>query len=170
MSVIETLHEAHKARLKRMAARGVAQSAPETGSWCPSKLHVARPYPAPRYRLDRDYERAWAFEILGVVARDDRPAPRLKVEHIQRAAAQHFGISRDEMLSREHVHALSRPRHVAMYLARKLTTKSYPEIGRHFGGRDHATVLHAVRRIEDLLTQDAELAASVDHIRATLVG
>jgi hypothetical protein len=166
MSIIETLHQARKARLKRIAERAVTQTAPDAVS----HLRVARPYPPPRCRLDRDYERAWALEILGVVARDDRPRARLKVEHVQRATAQHFGISRSEMLSPGRAHSLSRPRHVAMYLAKTLTTKSYAEIGRCFGDRNHTTVLHAVRRIEDLFAHDAELAASVDDIREMLVG
>ena len=155
MSVVESLHEARKARLQRIAARAVPQSERESAS-TPVVVRV----PAP----DRDYERAWALEIMGYA---DRRPRKPRVSDIQRAVAEHFGVPLDDMLSPDQTHVMARPRHVAMYLARELTAKSFPQIGRRFG-RGHATVLHAVSRIEDMIAHDAELAASVDRIRDLL--
>ena len=151
MSLIESLHQARRARLRRIAARAVAQ-APQPGSKA-------------RRELDRDYERAWAVEMLGLVPRRPR---RPGIEEIQRAVARHFGVRCVEIAATHRLHA-ARPRQVAMYLAKVLTTKSLSEIGRCFA-RDHSTVLHAVRRIESLLAQDDELVASVDCIRDMLDG
>ena len=148
MSLIESLHQARKARLKRMADAAVA----------------ARP--VSRDALDRDYERAWAAEILGVV--DHRRPGKLRIDEIQCATAHHFGIRREEMLSDRREMLVIRPRQVAMYLAKQLTLKSFPAIGRGFADRDHTSVLHAVRRIEALLPHDAELAASIARIRDAL--
>ena len=122
MSFIQTLHQARKARLMRIAARAVAQ-APEPGSKA-ARLHIV----GPRSELDSDDERAWAIEILGLAPRRSR---RLKVEEIQRAVARHFGVRRDDIVSADRPYA-ARPRQVAMYLARVLTAKSFPEIGRCF--------------------------------------
>lgn len=160
MSLVETLHQARKARLQRIAARAVPQAEPAGGP--PPVVS------APQRRSERNYERAWAYEMLGVREPSDHPPPKLQVQDIQRAAARHFNVRRNEMLSQRRAAAIARPRHVAMFLAKELTTKSYPEIGRCFGGRDHSTVLHAVRRIEMLLPHDAELAASIDRIRQML--
>jgi chromosomal replication initiator protein len=61
-----------------------------------------------------------------------------------------------------------RPRQIAMYLAKSLTLRSLPEIGRRFGGRDHTTVLHAVRKIEGMVVKDQELATEIDHLKRML--
>jgi Bacterial dnaA protein helix-turn-helix len=162
MSIIETLHRARQARLQRIAARAVVQ--PAAGA---APQQAARPMAGSRGRTDGDYERAWAFEMLGLVARADRFA-KLRLEDVQRATARHFGLARGDILSLQPSRAAARLRQVAMYLARQLTAKSYPELGRAFGGRDHSTVLHAVRRIEDQLTRDGDLADAVTSIRAAL--
>ena len=75
---------------------------------------------------------------------------RVKIEDIQRAVARHYNVSRADMLSSRRTANVVRPRQIAMYLAKTLTLRSLPEIGRRFGGRDHTTVLHAVRKIENL--------------------
>src|SRR3546814_7947784 len=69
------------------------------------------------------------------------------------------------MASKRRVRAIARPRQVAMYLAKELTPRSYPEIGRRFGGRDHSTVIHAVRTVEALRVADSELDAEIAAIR-----
>ena len=66
--------------------------------------------------------------------------------------------------------AVARPRQVAMYLAKQLTARSLPEIGRKFGGRDHTTVMHAVRKVEELIADDAQIAQDTDVIRRALTG
>jgi chromosomal replication initiator protein len=65
---------------------------------------------------------------------------------------------------------VARPRQVAMYLAKQLTSRSLPEIGRKFGGRDHTTVMHAVRKVEELMVEDQQIAQDVEIIRRALTG
>src|SRR6187402_274418 len=86
---------------------------------------------------------------------------RITIDEIQRTVCQFYRIDRAEMSSKRRARAVVRPRQVAMYLAKVLTPRSYPEIGRKFGGRDHSTVIHAVRLIEDLRTRDADMDGDV---------
>ena len=86
---------------------------------------------------------------------------RITIDEIQRTVCQFYRIDRSEMSSKRRARAVVRPRQVAMYLAKVLTPRSYPEIGRKFGGRDHSTVIHAVRLIEDLRQRDAEMDGDV---------
>jgi chromosomal replication initiation ATPase DnaA len=164
MSLIQSLHEQRKARLQRIAARAVAQ--PQSRSKAPARLILDRRAPAGG-RQDNAYERAWALEMLGVAEPLERSRRKLKVDDILHAVARHFHVSRNDLLSTRRGGKVTLPRHVAMYLARELTTKSYPDIGRRVG-KDHTTVLHAVNRIESRLTHDGELADSIRRIRQTL--
>jgi chromosomal replication initiator protein len=86
---------------------------------------------------------------------------RITIDEIQRTVCQFYRIDRSEMGSKRRARAVVRPRQVAMYLAKVLTPRSYPEIGRKFGGRDHSTVIHAVRLIEDLRQRDADMDGDV---------
>ena len=86
---------------------------------------------------------------------------RITIDEIQRTVCQFYRVDRTEMASKRRARAVVRPRQVAMYLAKVLTPRSYPEIGRKFGGRDHSTVIHAVRLIEDLRTRDADIDGDV---------
>jgi chromosomal replication initiator protein len=86
---------------------------------------------------------------------------RITIDEIQRTVCQFYRVDRSEMSSKRRNRAVVRPRQVAMYLAKVLTPRSYPEIGRKFGGRDHSTVIHAVRLIETLRTQDADMDGDV---------
>ena len=86
---------------------------------------------------------------------------RITIDEIQRTVCQFYRVDRTEMSSKRRARAVVRPRQVAMYLAKVLTPRSYPEIGRKFGGRDHSTVIHAVRLIEELRTRDAEMDGDV---------
>jgi chromosomal replication initiator protein len=83
---------------------------------------------------------------------------RVKIEDIQRVVARQYNVSRSDLLSSRRTANVVRPRQVAMYLAKTLTLRSLPEIGRRFGGRDHTTVLHAVRKIEGLVTGGSDMA------------
>jgi chromosomal replication initiator protein len=85
---------------------------------------------------------------------------RITIDEIQRTVCQFYRVDRTEMSSKRRARAVV-PRQVAMYLAKVLTPRSYPEIGRKFGGRDHSTVIHAVRLIEDLRTRDADMDGDV---------
>jgi chromosomal replication initiator protein len=86
---------------------------------------------------------------------------RITIDEIQRTVCQFYRIDRAEMSSKRRARAVVRPRQVAMYLAKVLTPRSYPEIGRKFGGRDHSTVIHAVRLIEDLRQRDSDMDGDV---------
>jgi len=81
-----------------------------------------------------------------------------KVAEIQKVVAAYYGIPVIEMTSERRARSVARPRQVAMWLAKQITTRSLPDIGRRFGGRDHTTVLHAVRRIEVLRRVDRQVA------------
>jgi chromosomal replication initiator protein len=95
---------------------------------------------------------------------------RVTIDEIQRRVAEHFNIRFAEMTSARRARAYARPRQVAMYLSKQLTSRSLPEIGRKFGGRDHTTVMHAVRRIEELKDTDPILAEDVELLRRMLQG
>jgi chromosomal replication initiator protein len=90
---------------------------------------------------------------------------RVRIEDIQRVVARHYNVSKADLLSARRTRTIVRPRHVAMYLAKVLTPRSLPEIGRRFGGRDHTTVLHAVRKIEGLIEGDKSLAEEIDLLK-----
>ncbi len=93
---------------------------------------------------------------------------RVTIDEIQRRVAEHFNIKLAEMTSDRRARVVARPRQVAMYLAKQLTTRSLPEIGRKFGGRDHTTVMHAMRKIEELTLTDPVLAEDVELLRRML--
>jgi chromosomal replication initiator protein len=86
---------------------------------------------------------------------------RISIDEIQGRVSDHYRIRKAEMTSARRAREVARPRQVAMYLSKQLTPRSLPEIGRRFGGRDHTTVIHAVRQIEKLRAQDAELDADI---------
>jgi chromosomal replication initiator protein len=112
-------------------------------------------------------EIAAADEAIRDLVRHREPR-RVKIEDIQRLVANHYNVSRADILSSRRTATVVRPRQIAMYLAKSLTLRSLPEIGRRFGGRDHTTVLHAVRKIEGMVTTDQELAGEIDHLRRML--
>ena len=89
------------------------------------------------------------------------------IDEIQKKVAEHFNISVKELQSSRRARTVARPRQVAMYLAKQLTSRSLPEIGRKFD-RDHTTVMHAVRKVEELIIEDASLAENIEVLRRTL--
>ena len=93
---------------------------------------------------------------------------RVKIEDIQRIVARQYNVSRADLLSSRRTANVVRPRQIAMYLAKTLTLRSLPEIGRRFGGRDHTTVLHAVRKIESLVGNDNTLAEEIESLKRQL--
>jgi chromosomal replication initiator protein len=93
---------------------------------------------------------------------------RVKIEDIQRVVARQYNVSRADLLSSRRTANVVRPRQIAMYLAKTLTLRSLPEIGRRFGGRDHTTVLHAVRKIENLVGNDTGLADEIEILKRLL--
>lgn len=95
---------------------------------------------------------------------------KISVEEIQRQVSDHYNIRLSDMIGPKRLRNFARPRQVAMYLCKQMTSRSLPEIGRRFGGRDHTTVMHGVKRIEELRTQDAQIAEDLELLRRTLEG
>ena len=95
---------------------------------------------------------------------------RISIDDIQKQVAAHFNIRLADMHSARRARSIARPRQVAMYLAKQLTSRSLPEIGRKFGGRDHTTVMHAVRKVEELRDTDASFAEDLELLKRMLQG
>ncbi len=114
--------------------------------------------------IDLDFTESTLADVLRANQR------RITIDEIQRRVCDHFRIRHAEMSSARRAREVARPRQIAMYLAKQLTPRSLPEIGRRFGGRDHTTVIHAVRQIEKLRAMDAELDADVRLLMRQLEG
>ncbi len=110
-----------------------------------------------------------AKALLGASTRGG-PERRITVDEIQKTVAEHFAMKQADLLSERRTRAVARPRQIAMYLCKQLTTRSYPDIGRRFGGRDHTTVLHGVRKIEELMPTDDQIAKDVEALIRKLRG
>lgn len=93
---------------------------------------------------------------------------KVTIEEIMRKVADHYNLRLSDMTSARRARAVARPRQVAMFLAKTLTSKSLPEIGRKFGGRDHTTVMHAVKRVRSLTDTDSQMAEDVELLRRML--
>ena len=93
---------------------------------------------------------------------------KVTIEEIQRTVAEHFHMRLSDMVGPKRHRTIARPRQMAMYLAKKLTSRSLPEIGRRFGGRDHTTVMHAVKRMEELQSSDSQIADDLNLLRQML--
>lgn len=95
---------------------------------------------------------------------------RLTIEEIQRKVAEHYNVRLSDMIGPKRLRVIARPRQVAMYLAKQMTSRSLPEIGRRFGGRDHTTIMHGIRKIEELMAGDTQLADDVQLLKRLLQG
>ena len=93
---------------------------------------------------------------------------KITVEEIQRKVSEHYNIRLSDMIGPKRLRTYARPRQIAMFLSKQLTSRSLPEIGRRFGGRDHTTVMHGVRRIEELRAQDGQIAEDLEMLRRAL--
>ena len=107
-------------------------------------------------------------KMLGHLVRS-QDTKRVRIEDIQKIVARQFNVSRNDLLSNRRTRVIVRPRQVAMYLAKVMTPRSLPEIGRRFGGRDHTTVLHAVRKIEDISSKDQQLAREIELLKRLIL-
>jgi chromosomal replication initiator protein len=94
---------------------------------------------------------------------------RVRIEDIQKIVARQFNVGRNDLLSNRRTRQIVRPRQIAMYLAKTMTPRSLPEIGRRFGGRDHTTVLHAVRKIEGMISADNKLAQEIELLKRLIL-
>ena len=103
--------------------------------------------------------------LADVLRASDR---KTTVEEIQRKVSEHYNIRLSDMLGPKRSRNLARPRQIAMYLSKKMTTRSLPDIARRFGGRDHTTVMHGVKKIEELMQQDSQMADDLEMLRRAL--
>lgn len=94
---------------------------------------------------------------------------RVRIEDIQKVVARQFNVARNDLLSNRRTRQIVRPRQIAMYLSKTMTPRSLPEIGRRFGGRDHTTVLHAVRKVEELISKDHKMAQEVELLKRLIL-
>ena len=95
---------------------------------------------------------------------------KLTIEEIQRKVAEHYNVRLSDLIGPKRLRTIARPRQVAMYLAKHLTPRSLPEIGRRFGGRDHTTIMHGIRKIEELMAIDSQLSDDLQLLRRLLQG
>jgi len=93
---------------------------------------------------------------------------KITVEEIQRKVSEHYNIRLSDMIGPKRLRSFARPRQIAMYLCKKMTTRSLPEIGRRFGGRDHTTIMHGVKRVEELMAKDSQIADDLELLRRAL--
>lgn len=105
-------------------------------------------------------------DCLADVLRDSER--KISVEEIQRKVSEHYNIRLSDMIGPKRLRSYARPRQVAMYLCKQMTSRSLPEIGRRFGGRDHTTVMHGVKRIEELKVSDGQIAEDLELLRRAL--
>lgn len=103
--------------------------------------------------------------LADIIRHTDR---KITVEEIQRKVSDHYNIRLSDMIGPKRVRTFARPRQVAMYLSKTMTSRSLPEIGRRFGGRDHTTVMHGVRKIEELKQKDSQIADDLELLRRSL--
>lgn len=157
MSFIETLHREHLERLARIEQKVAEKRQRERVRFSVPAV----PFEAVSIKVEYSPP-PWSTQFPEIL----QPNPRKpRIENIQRAVCMHFNVTRVDMLSARRTANVVRPRQVAMYLCKQITLKSLPEIGRNFGGRDHTTVLHAVRKIAGLIKDDIGLANEVAHLR-----
>ena len=118
--------------------------------------------------LGRPLNLETAHEVLHDVLRANER--RITIEEIQKAVVSHYNLKLGDMQSKRRARVVARPRQVAMYLAKQLTPRSLPEIGRRFGNRDHTTVMHAVKKVDELMRDDESIARDVEALRRRLQG
>lgn len=155
MGFAQELHAQHKARLARLSP-------------IPKVVHKPPPAPMPIQYLpvDAGWDSMWHYDLVSTRA---RPPKEISVKHIQTVVAEHYRVDVRDILAHRRTADIVLPRHVAMYLTKKLTHRSLPEIGRLFGRRDHTTVLHAVNKIEALFETDSTLYGDIAQLRRRFI-
>jgi hypothetical protein len=166
---------ARRERERKIAAQAVADSpiACPSASVRSQQTGASRPTPTPqavqawteRQKKTHAPIKTW-FWIVDEL--NPLPSPKLSIEEIQIAVARYCKVGQPDLVSARRTADVVRPRQIAMFLAKNLTSNSLPVIGRKFGGRDHTTVLHAVRKIEALRSRDKTLAMDLDAIARAL--
>lgn len=128
--------------------------------WMPK---VVEAEPAPEFIPLRPPSEPYWFRMM-----EDEPVRYPKISEIKRAACQHFKLEPAELISHRRTHSVVYPRQIAFYLCKTLTTKSFPEIGKHFGDKDHTTVLFSVNKIGRLVKTDWRVAFDVAAVEGTI--
>ncbi|MCF6199457.1 MAG: chromosomal replication initiator protein DnaA [Hyphomicrobiaceae bacterium] len=108
-----------------------------------------------------------AMDIVGAIVGGTEPR-RVRIDDILRSISQTYAVSRGDLLSARRTRSIVRPRQIGMYLSKQLTSRSLPEIGRRFGGRDHTTVIHAIKKIEELMNADPNLRDEIETLKKDL--
>lgn len=162
-SVVADLHKAHMARLKRFQIAAASAK--------PAPPPIEPPVKIPSKQTWEDRQRAIPIPKgpwFSIVKMDEVKREYPSIQEIQAACAKHYGVTRHDITSKRRTANIVMPRMVGVYLAKTMTPRSYPEIGRMFGGRDHTTAIHAFRKIEFLLKTDGDLAEAVASIKEVL--
>ena len=107
------------------------------------------------------------MDIVAAIIGGSDPRP-VRIDDILRTISQQYAVSRGDLLSARRTRSIVRPRQIGMYLSKQLTSRSLPEIGRRFGGRDHTTVIHAIRKIEELMNEDPNLRDEIETLKKDL--
>lgn len=142
----------------------LAERLTESGRELEGAIHRLRA----SYQLtDEPVTIAVAEQIVRDLMRGTEPR-RVRIDDILRTVSKHYGVNRGDLLSGRRNRSIVRPRQIGMYLAKLLTSRSLPEIGRRFGNRDHTTVLHAIRKIEQLMTDDNQLREEIELLKRLL--
>ena len=155
-------------RRARLARLGV--NAKPTPKWAEieRKTYIVEPvlqHPkTSRYYADAAYEAAWAVEMCGV----DEIFGATNINTILKVVAKHYKMSIDDIVSARRTANVVMPRHIAMYLAKTMTPRSFPEVGRRMGNRDHTTVLHGFKKIERLVREKPSVAEEVNTIKCAI--
>lgn len=163
MSLVEEYHAAHKARLARMG--GLQKPAPRYNP--PIFVAPVADPVVPAAQPPAETVDPWEFKPRACswfFIEEDEGSTYFAIADIQRATCKHFGLTKAEFLSERRTWDVVIPRQIAMYLCKLHTSRSLPEIGRRFGGKDHTTVLHAVRKMSAAIPRDWLLAYDVAHI------
>jgi hypothetical protein len=162
---------AHNKRRAAIAARAVSEGFPRALSFtipnAPFGVPKIRPYTVTAPKPVFIY-RMWFDDLVDDAMRAIRPSRAIQVKDIQAVCAGHYRVKRADITGPRRTANMVRPRQVAMCLSKTMIGKSLPEIGRLFGGRDHTTALHAVRKISALAERDPALAAEIDKIKASI--
>ena len=163
IAILNSKADTLKIRLGKDVAEYIARHAKRNVRELEGALHRLHAYAALQgEEITMDLALRTFRDVMG------EPPKRLTIETIQKIVAEHFKLRVADLKSKRRQQAIALPRQVAMYLARKLTNASYPEIGERFGGKDHTTVMHNVKKIEQTLDKDLDLKANLEALERQL--
>jgi len=157
------------ARRARLARLGMGTQSVAKPAEIERKTYIVEPVaPRPkisRYYTDAAYEASWSVEICGL----EMIYGPTNINTILKVVAKHYKVSIDDIVSARRTSDIVMPRHIAMYLARTMTPRSFPEVGRRMGNRDHTTVLHGFKKIERLVRENPNVADDVNAIKRSIM-